>query len=31
MGLQFLVVMWLFPKKNTTAESAAQSTLPYAT
>ena len=31
MGLQFLVVMWLFPKKNTAAESAAQSTLPYAT
>lgn len=24
MGLQFLVVMWLFPKKNTAAESTAQ-------
>jgi CAAX protease family protein len=31
MGLQFLVVMWLFPKKNTTAESAAQSALPHTT
>jgi uncharacterized protein len=29
MGLQFLVVMWLFPKKNTTAESAAPSALPH--
>jgi hypothetical protein len=24
MGLQFLVVMWLFPKKNTAAESTTQ-------
>jgi membrane protease YdiL (CAAX protease family) len=31
MGLQFLVVMWLFPKKNTTAESAAQSAPPHTT
>ena len=31
MGLQFLVVIWLFPKKNTTAESAAQSALPHST
>ena len=31
MGLQFLVVMWLFPKRNTTSESAAQSALPHAT
>ena len=31
MGLQFLVVMWLFPKKNTIAESAAPSALPHTT
>jgi membrane protease YdiL (CAAX protease family) len=31
MGLQFLLVMWLFPKKNTTNESAAQPTLPHTT
>jgi hypothetical protein len=31
MGLQFLVVIWLFPKKNTTAEPAAQSALPHTT
>jgi membrane protease YdiL (CAAX protease family) len=31
MGLQFLVVMWLFPKKTTTNESAAQSALPDTT
>jgi membrane protease YdiL (CAAX protease family) len=31
MGLQFLVVMWLFPKKNTTNESAAEPTLPHIT
>jgi membrane protease YdiL (CAAX protease family) len=31
MGLQFLVVMWLFPKKNTTGESAAPSALPRTT
>jgi len=29
MGLQFLVVMWLFPKKNTTAESEAASPLSH--
>jgi len=31
MGLQFLVVMWLFPKKNTITESAAPSALPHTT
>ncbi len=31
MGLQFLVVMWLFPKKTTTAESAAPAALPHTT
>jgi membrane protease YdiL (CAAX protease family) len=31
MGLQFLVVMWLFPKKNTITESATQSALPHTT
>jgi membrane protease YdiL (CAAX protease family) len=31
MGLQFLVVMWLFPKKVTPAESAAPSALPHTT
>lgn len=31
MGLQFLVVMWLFPKKTTTSESAAASALPHTT
>ena len=29
MGLQFLVVMWLFPKKDAPAASAAPSTLPH--
>ncbi len=29
MGLQFLVVMWLFPKKSTATESAAPSALPH--
>jgi CAAX protease family protein len=31
MGLQFLIVVWLFPRENTTAESAATSALPYTT
>jgi len=31
MGLQFLVVMWLFPQKTTTNESAAPSALPHTT
>ena len=31
MGLQFLVVMWLFPKKNAPAASAAPSALPHTT
>lgn len=31
MGLQFLVVMWLFPKKNSTSESVTQSALPQTT
>jgi uncharacterized protein len=31
MGLQFLVVMWLFPKKNSARESASQSALPQTT
>jgi membrane protease YdiL (CAAX protease family) len=31
MGLQFLVVMWLFPKKSAPAESAAPSALPHTT
>jgi membrane protease YdiL (CAAX protease family) len=31
MGLQFLVVMWLFPQKYTTTESAAQPVLPHTT
>ena len=31
MGLQFLVVIWLFPKKNTKAEPAAPSALSHAT
>jgi membrane protease YdiL (CAAX protease family) len=31
MGLQFLVVMWLFPKKDAPAESAAPSALPHTT
>ena len=31
MGLQFLVVMWLFPKKNATAKSTAPSALPHIT
>jgi membrane protease YdiL (CAAX protease family) len=31
MGLQFLVVMWLFPKKTTATESAAPPALPHTT
>ncbi|HET7105604.1 MAG TPA: CPBP family intramembrane glutamic endopeptidase [Candidatus Acidoferrum sp.] len=31
MGLQFLIVIWLFPKKSTTNESAATSALPHTT
>ena len=31
MGLQFLVVIWLFPKKNSASESATQSALPQTT
>jgi len=31
MGLQFLVVIWLFPKKTTTNKSAATSALPHTT
>jgi len=31
MGLQFLVVMWLFPKRNASSESAERSALPHTT
>jgi len=31
MGLQFLIVLWLFPKKNTTTESAAPAALAHTT